>query len=731
MIGKKSCTIRKISGFIIILLAILLCSGVTSANSKAALKLKYNGKQRKYYGKQVTSYVDGKKVSSSTKSIVLNGNVMVSYKDVFKSACKVKVTYKKSSGKLTFKANGKSVIMTIGKKTATVNGKKQTLKQPPLKVKYITKKTTKILVPAKVVAKGLGIDYTYNSSAKTISLINPFVLKYNGAEYIYKSYQGGLIYDNVTMDVSCMPLYKINGTVMLPGKEVLGDIMGLSYQYNPNSGVIDISNKFYSLQMKLGSTEAILTDLGNDNAVTNVVLKTAPLLVQRADTGFVSIMMPASQIVTLLGYYYSWDSNSKIALIHTKTYFDWKAKDTSYDAAKYNNALCRLKTYYDNSNNTTVVTFSFVNPIAEENIKVTEDASVNSIYFDFVNIYNLLYGKSEVVSAQNIGTFISEQKDNVCKVTMNNTDKLSYYHSVSGNDFIVYITENVSKDYALRLSKPLEVDFASLRVDDMYPENKFIITIPGNYTEYYKNNPIQKNTDTVTGIDITYIESDNTSNITLTMNKLQGCKLVNLGNYIGVIIDNPANVYNKIVVLDAGHGGKDPGAKNAGYNESDINLNVLYTYGKEYFNSSVSDVKAYWTRTTDVFITLDERAKFAAKIGADLFVSLHQNSSDNKSAKGTEVYYSNNNNKTNYFGLNSYKLATKCLDKLLPAMGTSSRGVKSNNYYVINHNTVPAVLIELGFISNSTDLSKITNPQLQKNAAKAIFDAVTESLSAK
>ena len=314
---------------------------------------------------------------------------------------------------------------------------------------------------------------------------------------------------------------------------------------------------------------------------------------------------------------------------------------------------------------------------------------------------------------------------------MNNTDKLSYYHSVTGNEFVVYITENLSKDYALRLNKPVEMDFNSLRVDDMYPENKFIISLAGNYSDYYNNNPIQKNTDVVTSIDIQYIQSENRTNITLNMSKLQGCKLVNLGNYIGVIVDNPANVYNKIAVLDAGHGGKDPGAKNAGYNESDINLKVLYTYGKEYFNSSISDVKAYWTRTTDVYVTLDDRAKFAAKIGADIFVSLHQNSSDNSSAKGTEVYYSNNNNKTNSFGLNSYKLATKCLDKLLPALGTTSRGVKSNNYYVINHNTVPAVLIELGFISNSSDLSKITNEQIQKNAAKAIFDAVTESLISK
>ena len=67
----------------------------------------------------------------------------------------------------------------------------------------------------------------------------------------------------------------------------------------------------------------------------------------------------------------------------------------------------------------------------------------------------------------------------------------------------------------------------------------------------------------------------------------------------------------------------------------------------------------------------------------------------------------------------------------MPAISTSSRGVKSNNYYVINHNTVPAVLIELGFISNSTDLGIITDADKQKLAAKAIYDAVSEAFNSK
>ena len=145
---------------------------------------------------------------------------------------------------------------------------------------------------------------------------------------------------------------------------------------------------------------------------------------------------------------------------------------------------------------------------------------------------------------------------------------------------------------------------------------------------------------------------------------------------------------------------------------------------KDYFNSSSSPVKAYWTRTDDTFISLADRAKFAATVNADIFVSLHMNSSTSSAAKGTEVYYCSTNNAFNKAGLNSYRLATACLDSIVPAIGTSSRGVKSANYYVIKNNTVPAVLIELGFMSNSTDLNTITNKSIQQAAAKAIYDAI-------
>lgn len=145
---------------------------------------------------------------------------------------------------------------------------------------------------------------------------------------------------------------------------------------------------------------------------------------------------------------------------------------------------------------------------------------------------------------------------------------------------------------------------------------------------------------------------------------------------------------------------------------------------KKYFSSNAPETKVYWTRTTDSFITLADRAAFAKKVGADIFISLHMNSATSSSAHGNEVYYSVSNNSKSFSGLTSKTMATFFRSNLLFDLDLSNRGTKSAGYYVLRHNTVPAILIELGFMSNSSDLNKLKNATFQQNAAKSIYNSI-------
>ena len=245
-----------------------------------------------------------------------------------------------------------------------------------------------------------------------------------------------------------------------------------------------------------------------------------------------------------------------------------------------------------------------------------------------------------------------------------------------------------------------------------------------NHIDFYNQNPIAINSNVITSVN-TELSNGNTV-ISVTTSKLQGYKIYEKSDSFVVSVGDPRSIYKNIVVLDAGHGGYDSGATNKGTKEKDLNHKIIYTLMKNYFSSNAPDTKVYWTRTSDVFITLAKRASFASTVGADIFVSLHMNSASSSSANGTEVYYSTNNNSSSFSGVTSKTIATLFKNNLVTRLGTSNRGVKTAGYYVTKHNTVPAVLIELGFLSGSKDYYSLTNSAFQANSAKVIYDTINE-----
>ena len=155
----------------------------------------------------------------------------------------------------------------------------------------------------------------------------------------------------------------------------------------------------------------------------------------------------------------------------------------------------------------------------------------------------------------------------------------------------------------------------------------------------------------------------------------------------------------KRIIIDVGHGGKDAGAIGInGIQEKDVVLDISNAILK--FNNELEKpLDIYLTRYKDTFISLSDRTKLAKTLKADLFVSLHCNHSDNPDARGVEVYVAN---KISKYSDGSTWLAFQLQDGLNNSLGFESRGVKFANFQVLREATsyCPAVLIELGFLSN-------------------------------
>lgn len=180
----------------------------------------------------------------------------------------------------------------------------------------------------------------------------------------------------------------------------------------------------------------------------------------------------------------------------------------------------------------------------------------------------------------------------------------------------------------------------------------------------------------------------------------------------------------KKVMIDPGHGGKDPGAIGpTGAYEADVNLLVA----KKVAVLLQPVVSAGLTRKTDIGLgssvsaDLIARSNMANQAGADVFVSIHCNSAVDATAHGTETHC--------YPGSVKGAVLAQCLqDRLVPALGLTDRGTKESNFAVLRQSKMPAALVELAFISNSVEEKLLQSEDFQDRAALAIAQGICDFL---
>jgi N-acetylmuramoyl-L-alanine amidase len=192
----------------------------------------------------------------------------------------------------------------------------------------------------------------------------------------------------------------------------------------------------------------------------------------------------------------------------------------------------------------------------------------------------------------------------------------------------------------------------------------------------------------------------------------------------------PANNKNKLalllsrplIMIDPGHGGSDTGAQSLSkprYLEKSLNL-VTAKHLREYLIQLGYRVEM--TRADDRFISLENRAKFANEKKPLLFVSIHYNSAPSLVAHGVEVYFPDKKFKKR--AALSKKLAQVVLKQILEQTHAESRGIKQGNWHVIRETTMPAILVEGGFISNEQELRNLKDPIYLKKVAWGVAKGI-------
>lgn len=196
-------------------------------------------------------------------------------------------------------------------------------------------------------------------------------------------------------------------------------------------------------------------------------------------------------------------------------------------------------------------------------------------------------------------------------------------------------------------------------------------------------------------------------------------------NHLAIDLIDPHEIYDKVVVIDAGHGGRAAGAVKKNISEKDIDLAIALQL-KEILDGQ-SKIGVYYTRLDDSNPSLKQRVALANKAKADLFVSIHNNASASgnfSSLNGTQVLYSESDDST----YNSYGFAQICLNNITAELGSKSIGLlKGDEIHIIRNSNAPVALVEVGFMTNKTELDNLNSPEYQKKAAQGIYNALLEA----
>lgn len=260
------------------------------------------------------------------------------------------------------------------------------------------------------------------------------------------------------------------------------------------------------------------------------------------------------------------------------------------------------------------------------------------------------------------------------------------------------ITASAS-NYSIRIKKPSGLSTSAVTCVDDYSNKRLRIIVNGNYKTFFSTSSNRYVKESLT-YNVTY--SGGKTYIDLKTSTIKGFSISQTSSYIYVKYADPKKMFYRVVVVDAGHGGSDSGAVGNGYYEKNMTLKIVQSIKSNFDKNST--YKVYYTRLSDWYPSLSYRYKMANEVSADRFLSVHINSSDSSSSKGTETLYK------------TYKSYAQTLQSsALTGMGYASnssynRGLKyRSDLAVLNGPKMTTSLVELGFISNKTEANRINS----------------------
>lgn len=286
---------------------------------------------------------------------------------------------------------------------------------------------------------------------------------------------------------------------------------------------------------------------------------------------------------------------------------------------------------------------------------------------------------------------------------------------------IVFDEENVGAQ--LKIELPPGIAMEDLRISNDYLTQTIYIKIPVDSEDYFADYSVRGSCDHIAAIS--YYREGAKGVISFSMDRVFELSQEYEEGYLYLDFVDPHEIFDKVIVVDAGHGGRAVGATKLGISEKDINLAIVLELKK--LLDEDENIGVYYTRINDTNPTLDQRVALANRVEADLFISVHNNASSKgilTNEQGTQVLYSQSDTSQ----LSSKRLAQICLENVVDATGSNNMGLlKGDEIRIVRNSEVPVALIEAGFMSNREELELLNTQEYQQLVAEGIYEAIQQA----
>lgn len=661
-------------------LALGLLGATTVYGEQVKMDLFYNGKHHAYAAKEVKIEIDGKAmVPKDMPAVIIDGRTMLPMRQIAQElGCEV--NWNEAAKQIYVMRGSDIIVFTVDSKTGYENGKEFTMDVPATIVNDRT------MLPVRALADALHLNIKWDDPNRIVSI------------------QSG---DTVVKDEPKAPE---------SGQTTAGILTGIqtpSAKDADQTFTIQADGPMGRYEKTFVDDQKIVLDFyGAKSSLPGEITKTN------------------SDIVT--GIRTATHENNGDSF--TRVVFDLSGKkdyEVTQSADKKNITISFGKTTVDkisavHNQNKDIITIGGTGSFGAS---VAMTADPQKIIVTIPNCQSNLSDKINTDELQYVlDGKVDTSKGNTVELVLAVEDLVQYSYREETQNLILEIYPTTLKNMrydknanVLYLDKKDKIDTGSVKFEDHYLDGYFDVTLPGDYESDYGYGTYDVKGTVVENIEVS-TKGGNTT-FRFKQNRISAYEVTDEGDSYAIRVKNPKEVYDKVLLLDAGHGGKDPGTSGNGMQEKNLNLTIAQKIAQKLQGSGI---KVYMTRDSDVYPENSTRAKTANDI-ADLMVSIHMNSGP-ETANGTETLYQVHAN-DNGARLTSKQLAEILQGKVVSATGNTNRGAKLwTDVLILNRTTVPAVIVEVIFITNTGDALKISNPAYQDQVAQAIADGIQEAV---